>query len=114
MKNLNLDFIQRIKLTDLLSVQEGSLGTTAPFLRVLEKVRFSDAEYAQIVQIPIETPRGMMTQFQAPTGVPDFAKKKVNIEDADAKALGDLLNTWDRFSVADHAWADPITKQLER
>lgn len=112
MKNLQLDFVQRIKLTDLLSHQEGPLGKTAPFLRVMEKARFSDAEAKEIVHLPVETPKGTLMHFQAPAGQPDFGKKKLQLEDSDAEKLKDLLESWERFSTLDHEWADPVVKQL--
>lgn len=113
MKNLSLDFVQRVQLVGVLAVQEGPLGKTAPFLRILNDVRFSDEEEKQINNIPIER-NGELVGYQrfAPKDTPDFGKKKVKVEDADAKHLKELLESWPKFTVQDHVWADPLLKQL--
>lgn len=113
MRTVSLDFVQRVRLTDVLSQQEGPLGKTAPFLRVLNDVRFSEAEDNQIVKLPIERNGEVLgVNMRAPADAPDFGKKKIKIEDADAKALRDLLESWPKFTVGDHVWADPLLKQL--
>lgn len=113
MKNLSLDFVQRVQLVNVLSVQEGPLGKTAPFLRVLNDVRFSEEESKQIKDVPLER-GGEIVGFQRipPSDAPEFGKKKVKVEDEDAKHLKGLLESWPKFTVADHTWADPLLKQL--
>jgi hypothetical protein len=108
MISIELNFTQRLKLSDLLSVQEGPLGRTAPFLRVLNLVRFDDAESPQIkVQQVSETLR----TYMAPTI--DFGERSVELESADANALQELLNSWPKLTTVDHIWADPIVEQLQ-
>lgn len=112
MKIVSVNFIQRIKLIGLLSVQEGTIGKTAVYLRLLDKVRFSDAEDGEITKIPVETKDGTMTHFQAPESKPDFAKKKLQIEDSDVAVLKGLIETWPHFTAQDHSWAMPLLDSL--
>ena len=109
MTKLDLNFLQRFKLSDLLSQQEGPLGRTAPFLRVLNLVRFDDAESAQIKTVKVSDSQ---VRFEAPTA--DFGEKSVDLETADGKALLDLIENWPKFTTPDHVWADPLVEQLSK
>jgi hypothetical protein len=111
MTTVTLNFTQRFKLVDLLAQQEGPLGRTAPFLRVLNTVRFTDAENKEIVVRPVPNDPGKI-KFAPPSA--EFGAITVDLETADAKALAELLNTWPKFVTADHQWADSIIEQLEK
>lgn len=119
MKNLTVNFQQRAQLFYLLSQQEGPLGRTAPFLRVLTEVRFSDAENTQIIKLPYQVNGKVVGETIHPPQdsegkpLPDWGKKKIKIEDADAAALLALLREWPKFLTNDHVWADPLVKALE-
>jgi hypothetical protein len=93
-------------LIALFSEQEGPLGKTAPFLRVLDEVRFSDAESAQIKTEQV----GKRMTFEGPSG--DLGRKEVAIEDADAKTVVELIESWPKSRTEDHRWTAPLLKEL--
>jgi flagellar assembly factor FliW len=106
MKNLELNFIQRLKIINLLSLQEGTLGKTAPFKRVLDLIRFNEEEDVQIVKTQVDA---TTVNYAAPT---DFKSLLVDIENADATAVVTLMEEWQHFTPADHVWCDPMLKAL--
>ncbi len=106
MKTIELGFLQRFKLSELLGIQQGPLGKTAPYLRIMEKVRFTDVEAKVITQVRINDTQ---VSVQAPA---TFANISVELEDADCTALRDLLEIHPTFTTADHLWADPVLAAL--
>jgi hypothetical protein len=109
MIHIDLTFVPRLQLTNLLSQQQGTLGKTAPFMRVLEKIRFTDEEDRQIVKTPANE---KVMNYAAPN--PEFGKLAVDIENADAAAVAALMEEWAHFTTADHVWAGPILKALKQ
>ena len=107
MQTIKLDFVQRLKLTNLLSSQEGTLGKTAPFLRMLEKVRFTDAEEAQIIKTPMSA--GLTNYAQPSAG---FGQLTVELETSEAAVLVVLMESWPHFTPSDHEWAQRLLKAL--
>jgi hypothetical protein len=108
MKNLELEFIQRLKLINLCEIQEGPLGKTAPFMRILDVIRFTDSEIPQIIKTQISD---NIISYAPPNN--EFGKILVGFETTDAKVLVELLESWPRFTTADHTWADPLIKLLK-
>lgn len=109
MTTIELDFTQRLKLIHLLSAQEGTLGKTAPFLRILEKIRFTDMEESQIIKTPVSD---MLTNYAPPST--DFGRLTVDLETADAGVLVTLLESWPRFTPEDHGWANRLLTSLKK
>jgi len=109
MKNLTVDFSTRIKLSNVLSLQEGSLGRLAPFNRVLDKVRFSDEESKSIKT----TQQNGLVLYTGPDNRPDFGKIQIALEDADASAVTALLQSWERFTTADVGWTSKLLDGLK-
>lgn len=109
MKNIELDFLQRFHLLQILGQQEGNLAKTAAFFRMMEQMRFTDAENARIVTQDY----GEFSTFTRPEGEPDFGRLQVKLEDADATALREMLNSWPKFKTIDRVWAVPVVDQLK-
>lgn len=108
MKNITLTFAQRVSLIHLLSAQEGTLGRLAPYMRVLDVIRFSDGDDKEIIRRPVDASR---MSYEAPH--PGFGALTATIEEGDATALCELFNTWPRFTAQDGAWATPILEALQ-
>jgi hypothetical protein len=107
MKTIELNFAQRIQLINLLSVQEGTLGKLAPYMRILDAVRFSEEDKQHITR----TVEGNKVSFTAPK--PEYGRLTVSLETGDLAALEDLIATWPRFTAADGVWVIGLQKALK-
>jgi hypothetical protein len=102
MQSLRLEFYQRIYLWNLVGGHTApSLKEAAVFLRIIEKLRLSDAEQreseftnngAQYVWKPVS---------------PEYGCKTVELETDEAKALAAAIET-SPLRVNDAVWLDPI------
>jgi hypothetical protein len=108
MKTLDLDFTKRFKLGELLGAQSGTLGKTAPYLRILNLLRFTEAENNQITRVQISDTQ---VSYQAPTR--DFGCISIDVENADCAALLELMESHPGFTTSDHVWADPLLEKLK-
>jgi hypothetical protein len=62
---------------------------------------------------PLTKPRiGQVVQFD-PKDDLDFWRLQCHIDDADARAKVELIETWDRFRTMDHKWIEPLLKGLK-
>ncbi len=107
MKNLNVNFAQRLSLGNFLALATGPLGKMASLQRVYEAVRFSDADMRQIKVTDLGN--GMST-FQPPS--PEFGTLEVQVEDADATILHQEIDSCQQFRIADLGWVNSIKEQL--
>lgn len=89
MKSLSLDAGQRTQLLDVLGQQTGKLVTLAPYWRVMEKLRISEAEATEL-SLRVE-PSGERSLVLWDPAVP---LKKFKVEDSDAVALRACLEEW--------------------
>ncbi len=115
MTRVELNFTQRFKLTQLLSVQEGNIGKTAPFFRILELVRFTDEEDQKIVHTHVGINQ---VQFDPPKDadgepIEGWGDLAIEIDTSDATQLTELLKTYPQFKTVDHLWVGPVLKQLD-
>jgi hypothetical protein len=107
MKAVDIDFAQRIHLVNLLSMQEGTIGRLAPFMRILDQVRFTDEEDKQIVRTPADN---NLVTFTPPN--PAFGKIQARIENGDAAVLAELIGSWPHFKASDGAWVIRLQQSL--
>ena len=118
MRNVHFNFVQRLKLAgpssgfgSILGIQEGPLGKTAPFARVLDKIRFTGEDSAKIKVTRIDETRA---NFEGPPE-PGFGELDVELDTNDCNEVAKLLETggWPGANTMDHAWADPLVLALK-
>jgi hypothetical protein len=107
MKNLKLNFAQRLKASNILGLASGNLEKILPLSTALEAIRFDDAELKQIKIV--NAGNGLMS-YEAPNG--EFGAKEVGLEDAHAAAVLRELEAFQGYSVADVVWLTDLKKQL--
>jgi hypothetical protein len=107
MKNLNLNFGQRLGLAGFLALATGPLGKMAALQRIHEAVRFTDGEMRQVKVT--ELGNGI-SGFEPPT--PDFGHLEVQIEDADVAVLQQEIDSHQQFHIVDMAWVAETKRQL--
>ena len=118
MTNIKLTFINRVKLTGILSAARGGDGgfeKLHALLKVFESVRFTEAE---LQQMKVSDLGGGVVNYQitdpAVSG-PDFAAKAGKLEDAQAKWLLKELDAWvSNATIDDLQWLDPLLAQLRK
>jgi hypothetical protein len=120
MKQLTLDFVDRVKLTgggiDLGGVLGLTHGNTAKMYvcrELYDLIRFSEAETKQMEITPGGNGRSL---FAAPKGVPDFGMKEITIEDLWARVLLDELETFGEYDMTDFApgsWRGRLIDRLK-
>jgi hypothetical protein len=108
MKNLNLNFAQRLNVTNFLASVTGPLGKMSALQHVYEAVRFTDEEMRQVKMTDLGNG---MSSFEPPS-IPDFGHLEVQIEDADASVLQQQFDSHQQFRIADMVWVGEIKKQL--
>src|SRR5947209_7983488 len=104
MKQLELDFLTRFKLSGILAEADGPLGKITPLLAVYEKVRFNEDEAKQIT---VEQSGNMVT-YKGPADNPEFGTLDVDVEDAHATAVLNELEAWQHFKIADVTWVEKL------
>jgi hypothetical protein len=107
MKNLNLNFQQRLGVSNFLAQSQGALGKMTALQRIFLKVSFSDAEMQQIRQTPMG---GGMVRYDPPA--PDFGACDVSVDDADAEYLQAEIESGQTLHVSDIAWITAVKDQL--
>ncbi len=116
MITIKLNFINRVKLTGILSAARGGDGGFEKLhclLKVFDAVRFTEAEQQQM---KISDLGGGVAHYQITdpaTSGPDFAAKSAKLEDAQAKWLLKELDGWvPHATIDDLQWLDPLLAQL--
>ena len=107
MKNLELTFAARLGISNFLGQATGPLGKISSLQRINEKVRFSDEESGQI---KVEQLGNGLSSYFAPS--PEFGRKTVQVEDADAAVLTAEIEACQQFRISDLAWLEPLKAQL--
>jgi hypothetical protein len=106
MQSLDLKFFQRVYLWNLIGSHTApSLKEAAVFLRIIEKIRLTDAEQR-------ETEFGAVNErylWKSPS--PDYGGKTVEFEDEEAKALAAVIEAAP-LRVNDAVWLEPLVKQI--
>lgn len=109
MKNLDLTFESRLKITALLGAVTGPLAKIATLQGVWNQSRFDEAETAQIKLV--EAGPGL-TNYLPPS--PDFGAKTIELEDSYAAALLQEIEACQTFRVSDLQWVQAVKQQLEK
>ena len=116
MTTIKLTFVNRVKLTGILSGARGGDGgfdKLHALLKVFDYVRFTESEQAELTLTDLG---GGTVNYQisdpAASGK-DFGCKEVLLEDAQAKWLLKEMDAWGaNATLADLAWFDPLKEQL--
>lgn len=112
MKNIELNFISRVRLVGILNGANGKNGgmdKIHALLSVYEKVHFVDDELARIT---VKEVAPGVTNFEV-KGSSEFCNKTVEIEDQQAKWLLKELDDWtDNAGISDYAWLDKLKGEL--
>jgi hypothetical protein len=111
MKNLQLTFVMRVKLADVLACATGSLGKISALQAVYDQVRFTEEELARIEVTCIDKVRGIQTFH---TDAPAEFALDVVLEDSHAATLERELNEFQGFRMGDREWVDLVKEQLAR
>jgi hypothetical protein len=106
MKTLDLDFIARVKLADILGSATGPLAKITALQAVYAKMRLTEAELATVTQTPLGDGR---VSLSAAGGA--FCKQ-IEIEDQQATALLAELDSWHGYQIADLEWLGRVKEQL--
>jgi hypothetical protein len=109
MKILDLNFTSRLRLSNALSqIDKRPMAILGMLYEVFKQVRFSEAEWAQI---KIED-KGNQRAFIPPPDA-EFAKIRVELEDAHAQALLREFEEGAILGVIDMEWAEKAKEQLK-
>jgi hypothetical protein len=107
MTTITLNFYQRFHL-------ENSLGgfpipnvrAAATFLRLLEKIRLGEAD-RKGAGFKVE---GTSASWRLPS--PDWAEKTIELEDTEAQALAQAIESFQDIRLADAEWLVPLLDRL--
>jgi hypothetical protein len=94
MKTATLSFEERMLITNLVSVQPaGAVGDLSLLFRILDKISLTEIERAgaNVCAEEVQGPRGPMQQIRWNLPAPDFAKRTIDFEDAEAERLAKIL-----------------------
>lgn len=108
MKDLELDFVQRLKTADLLSKVTGPLDKIVALAAVFQAVRFTEAEMAQIT---VKQLGNGVQSFEPPYAT--FGTLRTQLEDSQAAALLAEFHLCQGLTIADLPWFSAVKKQLE-
>jgi len=103
MKNITLNFWQRVGLMNVLGAATGPLAKITALTRVYEAVRLTDEE---MQQVQIQDLGNGRSALMPPS--PEWGTKTIEIEDADAKAVLAEIEAYSAFQISDMAWVNPI------
>jgi len=109
MKNLTLNFWQRVGLMNVLGTATGPLAKITALARVYDAVRFTDAE---MQQVQIQDLGNGRSALKPPT--PDYGTKTIEIEDADAKAVLAEIEAYPAFQISDMTWVNEVKAALSQ
>ena len=107
MKNLELTFESRLKITALLGLVRGSLDKVTALQSIWLQTRFDDAESSQIKTVDLGNG---ISNYVPPA--PDWGAKTIPLEDSYAAALLKELEECQTFGVSDVSWVKAVKKQL--
>lgn len=108
MKNIELDFPQRMGLANFLSGVTGSLGKMVALGRVLDNVRLSEGETAEC---KVQNLGNGSMQIEPPK--PGWGSVTASVEDGDADVLMAEIDTYQHFRPADLSWVLSVKSQIE-
>ncbi len=109
MKDLSLDFAQRVGIQNYLGSVEAPLGKLTSLGNVLKLVRFTDREQQQIKLGPLdEQGRQPITAPLAP-----FGQLRTQVEDADANAFIEEIEGRGKHKMVDLVWIEAVLPQLK-
>ena len=114
MKNIDLSFIARVRLTGILASAEGNLGKLTALQAVFEKARFSESEQAEAANVTLSlTPDGWLVASSGT--VPELVGKikTISIEDGQAEVLAQELAINPSLRMADLVWVTKIQEALK-
>jgi hypothetical protein len=106
MLTITLNIDQRFNLELLLAQQTGNIGKVLALSRVMETTRVSD-EDKKLFKFRIE---GEQFRWDRPASNPT---EEFSIEDADARHLLAVIDSYDHFVPNDTAWVGPIRAALK-
>src|SRR3990172_1567473 len=109
MRQVEVDFTQRLQLINLLGGQEGRVADIRLLSKIIDKLDFTPEE--RDLSALTTDPRGIMT-WRLPADQPAFGVKVVDLEDAEAERVKTVLEAWPRFRPSDQKWLDPIFESL--
>ena len=107
MQNLSLDFYRRVMLWQLVGSHPApSLKEASVFLRIIEKLRLTDAEMlaSQFVQ------DGGRFSWRLPE--PEYGTRTVELENEEAKALVTAMEGQNPVRVSDAEWMLKVISEL--
>ena len=117
MTTIKLNFINRVKLTGILSAArggEGGFDKLHALLKVYEAVRFTEAELAQLKVTDLGGGTVNYQIIDTESSVTDFGAKDVAIEDQQAKWLARELDAWvASATIDDLSWLTPLRESLQ-
>jgi hypothetical protein len=110
MKTIDLDFVPRFRLLNILGATQADmpLADLAALYNVWTKIVFSDEDESKIVKT--DAGNGS-TAFTAPT--PDFGRISIQIEDAHAAILDRKLDSPRGATIHDVPWIEAVKRQLK-
>ena len=106
MKTLDLDFIARVKLADILGNATGPLAKISALQSVYKKVQLTEQD-TDVQRIDLGGGRVTVT---APLGT---CGKRVAIEDSEAVAVLTELEAWTGYQIGDLDWLELLKSQLK-
>ena len=107
MKTLDLTFVTRAKLADILGNAIGPLGKISALQAVFHQVRFTEPELATIQRVDVGAGRVIVSAPEGSNG------KQIRLEDSQAQVLLAELESWGGFQIADLDWLDDLKRQLK-
>jgi hypothetical protein len=120
MKQITLDFVDRIKLAGagaavggVLGLARGGTAKMSVCIKLYETIRFSEEESTQMTIVP--GPNGQ-TFFTPPVDKPDFGLKQITIEDLWATVLIQELDAFPDYALADFqpgSWRERLLERLK-
>ena len=112
MQEVTLKFFERFKLADLLGVQEGKVAEIRILTKIIEKVDLTEEEKAA-AQYAMNAANGLVT-WRLPEGDDAFGTKTVDLEDAEADKIRQVIDNWPRFKPADKLWFSAVLDGLKK
>ena len=108
MKNTTLNFYERIRTLDILGVQEARLAEVAIYLRIIDKIRFTEDEEKAAKLKRNES----SVQWELPN--PEYGTITAQLEDVEAEKLLGLLQSWPHISTRDAKWILRVVDDLKK
>jgi hypothetical protein len=108
MQSIFLNYYQRVILSNMIgahSVQ--TLGESATYLRLLEKLRLSDQEITESEFILVAD----RSQWRLPSM--GYGDRTVSLENTEAEALAKVIGSAQGVRVADAQWLTKIVEQAQ-